>query len=98
MEKLEREKWESESKAHKWKMDFQDLCQTYEVTGCNKATLYYMSALQLREQIQDNALKRLFIYAICDAGFLMDRYTDCNGHPYGYVKKKRNAPQSYIDL
>ena len=77
MEKLEREKWESESKAHKWKMDFQDLCQTYEVTGCNKATLYYMSALQLREQIQDNALKRLFIYAICDAGFLMDRYTDC---------------------
>lgn len=76
MEKLEREKWESESKAHKWKMDFQDLCQTYEVTGCNKATLYYMSALQLREQIQDNALKRLFIYAICDAGFLMDRYTD----------------------
>ena len=36
MEKLEREKWESESKAHKWKMDFQDLCQTYEVTGCNK--------------------------------------------------------------
>ena len=49
MEKLEREKWESESKAHKWKMDFQDLCQTYEVTGCNKATLYYMSALQLRE-------------------------------------------------
>ena len=63
MEKLEREKWESESKAHKWKMDFQDLCQTYEVTGCNKATLYYMSALQLREQIQDNALKRLFIYA-----------------------------------
>lgn len=77
MEKLEREKWESESKAHKWKMDFQDLCQTYEVTGCNKATLYYMSALQLREQIQDNALKRLFIYAICDAGFLMDRYADC---------------------
>ena len=77
METLEREKWESESKAHKWKMDFQDLCQTYEVTGCNKATLYYMSALQLREQIQDNALKRLFIYAICDAGFLMDRYADC---------------------
>lgn len=60
MEKLEREKWESESKAHIWKMDFQDLCQTYEVTGCNKATLYYMSALQLREQIQDNALKKTF--------------------------------------
>ena len=76
MEKLEREKRESESKAHKWKIAFQDLSQAYEVTGCNKATLYYMSALQLREQIQDNALKRLFLYAICDDGFLMDRHTD----------------------
>ena len=62
MEKLERE--EQESKAYKWKRDFQELRQTYNVAGCNKATVYYMSALQLKEQMQDNALKRLFIYAI----------------------------------
>ena len=74
MEKLERE--EQESKAYKWKRDFQELRQTYNVADCNKATVYYMSALQLKEQMQDNALKRLFIYAICDDGFLMDRYTD----------------------
>ena len=37
MEKLERE--EQESKAYKWKRDFQELRQTYNVAGCNKATV-----------------------------------------------------------
>lgn len=61
--------------AYHWQEECTMLKNIYCITDYNKGNMFYTLSNKIKENAKDRNLRKLFTYAICDEGFLFDRYT-----------------------